>query len=694
MAALLLMLILTLLAGAAAAGYLYSLEYCFSRPEVNWKTLGVKKGAKLPVFSAPFEEAWRGAKGKAAVSVSEPFRVLASLQDGEWLMVEYTVDRGNGRVGWIRTPEGSDITAHATTLSIARLACETDRACVLTDDPRGGQREIRTMEAGERVIAMAEVQTEGTLWAYVETEIDGQPAWGFLDREALREVSPFRAEGDCLVFEEDVTRIGAYWENYDENGDPEPISSLRAGEIWVESVPVFDLFGKSIRHVALPGGLKGLSTEAFSYATLAELRLPDGLDSFMGDALFGCRVDRLILPASFTADRIQTSSRCTLGAWEVEAGNPVYASRDGVLFSADGKTLISYPNGRKETHYDVPAGTEVIGRSAFSDDNMEIPLQTLSLPIGLRRIEAWAFSGCGRLNSLTVPLTVTELDPSALAQCVSLERLSLPPGLTVELDEDTRTWAQWESFSAYTGDNGVTRPAPLRDEYSTEPYDPNRPAIVTYEVWVSGENGEDPVPVYASPEAAESTGELPSGERHWVSQTAAGRAQIGHDQDGNEIWIPLEALQPCCSDVFFSLWDLRLVPDAAGEAALVRAGLPPQCAAFLDEETLTAHFYLEQGEDRQALEATLPLSQVRLFRPGADDGRRFGLLLPAAEGQPIRLLDAPAGNPVAWTYIGDQAEALDSRDGWVYVRTGQFSGWVPEAQFAEVYPEEAGDATD
>ena len=38
---------------------------------------------------------------------------------------------------------------------------------------------------------------------------------------------------------------------------------------------------------------------------------------------------------------------------------------DGVIFSADGKTLIKYPDDKIGEEYTVPEGTEVIGENAF-----------------------------------------------------------------------------------------------------------------------------------------------------------------------------------------------------------------------------------------------------------------------------------------------------------------------------------------
>ena len=45
---------------------------------VDWKDLNVSRDTKLPVYSAPFDDAWRGAKGKASVSVKERFTLLTT----------------------------------------------------------------------------------------------------------------------------------------------------------------------------------------------------------------------------------------------------------------------------------------------------------------------------------------------------------------------------------------------------------------------------------------------------------------------------------------------------------------------------------------------------------------------------------------------------------------------------------------
>lgn len=49
----------------------------------------------------------------------------------------------------------------------------------------------------------------------------------------------------------------------------------------------------------------------------------------------------------------------------VEKGNKQYKSEDGVLFTADGKTLIGYPGGNTDDEYDVPDTVISIAKDAF-----------------------------------------------------------------------------------------------------------------------------------------------------------------------------------------------------------------------------------------------------------------------------------------------------------------------------------------
>ncbi|WP_195660161.1 MULTISPECIES: leucine-rich repeat domain-containing protein [Bacteroides] len=63
---------------------------------------------------------------------------------------------------------------------------------------------------------------------------------------------------------------------------------------------------------------------------------------------------------------------------------------DGVIFSADGKTLIKYPRDKVGEEYIVPEGTEIIGENAFEFTNVI----RVTLPSTLKEIRDFAFKDC------------------------------------------------------------------------------------------------------------------------------------------------------------------------------------------------------------------------------------------------------------------------------------------------------------
>lgn len=144
-------------------------------------TVELNRKEKLPVYAAPSEDAWRGANGKAAVSLAEPFRVLADLteEDG-WWMIEYDISDGERRIGYIREPERGRLVAHGMETIPITLTLAEDAA--MTDDPHGGGREIARLHAGNTVTCLGYIDA---LWVMAQTEIDGKAARGFLPMRAL-----------------------------------------------------------------------------------------------------------------------------------------------------------------------------------------------------------------------------------------------------------------------------------------------------------------------------------------------------------------------------------------------------------------------------------------------------------------------------------------------------------------------------
>ena len=676
---LLLMLALILLPAAALA--LDPADESFS---TDFKELPAVIGAvSVPehvpaaVRSAPFENAWLPEDWNALPPDTD-FRLLGTLQGQSWVLAAFQGNDGSEQVGWIAVdPERcAALTDDHEDLVVNRTLCRVTREIPATDEPLGTCRTVRMLAEGETVIAVFALNED---WLCVETLMDGQTAWLFTDPRALEEVPLITVEGNVIRLGEEVTFLGSLhsvdWipQHLDDEGrlidDAYYIRTLiRPGDVsggYINFSDDEEIPWDADFVLTLPENFRHLGEEAIVHSHLAELRLPASLEDSDSFALYGCTIDRMVFTAGCTADE-PGGEYVTVGAYEAEEGNPRYASRDGVLFSADGKTLIRYPNGREDTHYDVPAGVETIARWAFSDDLMGIPLKTVSLPIGLRRIEDGAFNGCGRLQSLTVPLTVTELAEDAFENCVSLERLSLPPGLRAGISQ----YVERADFTWYSGDNGAT-----------EQYRPKRNAetgFTDYYAWIDNAAGEGREPLYSSPAFTTVLQELPVGERVRVDAIRFGAAgiSIGYGSDAVKGWLPADRLKPAADRTLFNI-----------TGAIDRQPGKRYDEYELEFENGVLMLQDSWDEDGSAKWKACPREDSLLLRSGSGD-RELARLC-AAKGTSVRIFDAPEGTEQAHTYDGDQAIVLERRDGWARVRTLSAEGWVKESDLWLTEPKTA-----
>ena len=177
-----------------------------------------------------------------------------------------------------------------------------------------------------------------------------------------------------------------------------------------------------------------------------EYRVPEGTERIDEECTFGygCRVERLILPASFRELGGAKLFRTVIREFVVAEDNPYLTAIDGVLFSRDGKTLVMYPPGRTDPEYAVPDGTETIDEWAFTGNRY---LQRIVMPDSLQVIGDAAFSECEKLASVRLPSVMRSIGQGAFMECFELEDIRLPGGLT-ELS--------WQVL-CYTGLRGTLR---------------------------------------------------------------------------------------------------------------------------------------------------------------------------------------------------------------------------------------------
>lgn len=166
---------------------------------------------------------------------------------------------------------------------------------------------------------------------------------------------------------------------------------------------------------------------------LTEFVVPDNL-TFIGDKAFqNCKnLTKLIFPSTYKAPTltlgIQLFLKCTkFTGIVVEDGASIRLDDAGVLYTADGKTLIAATDSFKATSYTVADGVETISPSAFYS---KTSLTTITLPASMRSIGDKAFYGCTGLTAITFPDGMSSLGVNAFDGCTKLATVGFGKSLT------------------------------------------------------------------------------------------------------------------------------------------------------------------------------------------------------------------------------------------------------------------------
>ena len=104
------------------------------------------------------------------------------------------------------------------------------------------------------------------------------------------------------------------------------------------------------------------------------------------------KLTSVTIPASITKglSEWQFDGSPKLVAVNVAEGNAAYASRDGVLYTADFTMLLFYPQGRPEAFFAIPDGVTVVGDYAFE---YVAALEEIAFPDSVTDMDEDSFSG-------------------------------------------------------------------------------------------------------------------------------------------------------------------------------------------------------------------------------------------------------------------------------------------------------------
>ena len=495
-------------------------------------------------------------------------------------------------------------------------------------------------------------------------------------------------EGDTLVILDGVTTLG--WVEESEwafEGQPFPKGELTNGPQFDRS---FD--GKNFRKVSLPDTLRCLGGETFIAHDFEMFTLPDSLELIADGAFVYCDFDVLRIESTLPAEVILGGLYdCTVTAYEVPEDHPLYKSVDGVLFSKDGKTLISYPNGRRGTHYDVPAGTERI--SDIHDED----LQTISLPIGLQAIDDYGFAGCTRLQAISLPLTVRELGKNVFYECVSLELVSLPEGLEADKDVDGRAAQYYPDAAIFRGDNGDTLSGGRSEGSIRAPgrlYSRSARETTVRDLNSKASYRQKLINVYDTADAPGSYRAYRSGKTVFMGAYENGRVALYEPLGGT--YTAAEGYGSIIGWV--SIGDVEYLTP---EALFTYAGVKPRSTMKVWWNHLPDYAYWTPWETvlperEKGYKATLFGAFVRFDDPvthavfgcaiqdaeltrmpdGTDDV--YGIVFNPEFLEDIPLRTEPDGAELKTLAGGTQVRILAEKDGWAQVTDGRDTGWVEQ----------------
>ena len=143
----------------------------------------------------------------------------------------------------------------------------------------------------------------------------------------------------------------------------------------------------------------------------------------------------IVIPGSVTSIGNYAFNRCSrLTSITVDEGNQYYKSIDGNLYSKDGKKLIQYAIGKKDTHFEIPSSVTSIGDHAFYYCSN---LTSIVIPDSVTSIGHYAFYYCSSLTSVTIGNSVTSIGYSAFSWCRNLTSIFIP---------DSVTSIRWDAF--------------------------------------------------------------------------------------------------------------------------------------------------------------------------------------------------------------------------------------------------------
>lgn len=262
-------------------------------------------------------------------------------------------------------------------------------------------------------------------------------------------------------------KIIAYSGNHTKLEIPSTIGKKTVVEIGDE------VFAQSylLTEIVIPDTVHTIGNRAFQGClALEKIVIPDSVKEIGDYAFFGCWAAKTLeIGAGLNRMGRQAIQFCkSLETITVSKDNNTFvASEEGVLFTADYKTLLCYPAASSVTSYTVPNNCTTIKDYAFRNC---ATLESVTIGEQVTEIGDSAFYACENLKSVTLNAAVEYLGYSLFANCVALEEIVIPEGVKTigYMLEDGECGS---TFASCTALKRVVIPASMTNVFASSFYD-------------------------------------------------------------------------------------------------------------------------------------------------------------------------------------------------------------------------------